>query len=181
MDPRQRIQAALQGELARKRMAQGMRPKQPQQGAPGPSQPAQPSRGLNGMPPQVAAMADGMLRRGLEQNSEQRAKVAEARKLYEKARPFGEATPEKQRLWQQHGTAFMRLLDENPGLERRFVISPQFAAFMRSKMGFQSRRNPMAPSQRYRPAAPTPGVGLLADRPRPDATEARPMAPRRRG
>lgn len=112
---------------------------------------------IDGMPPAIARLAASAAYEGMQAETENRATVYAAKELYEQVQPWGDATPEKQRTWRRKGKAFMQMLDNHPGLERRFAISPAFVRFMITEVGFQTSRTRAS----YRPATEKPGLGLL--------------------
>lgn len=129
---------------------------------------------IDGMPPVIARLAAAAAYEGVQQETENRAHVYEAKELYERARPWGDATPDKEASWRRHGKAFMEMLDQHPGLERRFAISPDFVRFVQTELGFQTQRSRAS----YRPAVQQAGLGLLMGslEPPADAVTGTPMA-----
>lgn len=191
MDPRRAIQQQMQNMQLRNSLLRGpgggasspasppasaqAQGPTPPGGAPGAAAPPKADENgvpslMNGMDPRVARMTDGLMRDSLMAKGQAKETVAEAKQLYEKARPWGEPTPDKLTSWEKHGSEFMTKLDTNPGLEQKFVISPAFVQYVRG-----AGWSPTRAAETYRPAAPTPGIGLMADgAPREDTSVQRP-------
>lgn len=113
------------------------------------------SRRLNPMQRQRLA---GLLEQRAEAGQQNQALLNDARELYEEIEAY-EARPDAstKRKWRQKGPQFLAIIDSNPALARRFVLSPIFRSWVRVNTDYEPPEVEMPTGVR------TPGVGLLAD------------------
>ncbi|MEE4302457.1 MAG: hypothetical protein V2J24_23660 [Pseudomonadales bacterium] len=120
----------------------------------------------------------GLLDAVSEKVGQNRETFARARQLYEEVQPWkDQPDPATARKWKKQGAELLKIFDENPGLERRFALSPTFRQWMQVKGGY----NPPPAAQLAQvlggaSGARSPGLGLLSsgDMPAPRASGRRP-------